>query len=53
MLANFVDTFKCKTDYQEQIELQKESLMKRVWLTHSLKTAILILIATFGTPYWE
>ena len=27
--------------------------MRRAWLFHSLKTAILGLVTTFGTPYWD
>ena len=27
--------------------------MRRAWLFHSLKTVIVVLVTTFGTPYWD
>ena len=53
MIRNFVDTFANKPAYKKQIALQKESLMTRAWILHSLKDAFMVLSTVFGTAYWE
>ena len=53
MIRNFLGTISNQPAYKKQIALQKESLMTRAWILHTLKNVFMVLSTVFGTAYWE
>ena len=56
MFQTFKETFQGGHNLsgcQEQLKKQRQSLLTRAWIFHTIKTCLMIVYATLGKAYWE